>query len=105
MVFPGRLIRNARRDAGLTQAQLAERLGTTQPAIAKLERAGSNPSVETLDRVLRAAGTRLVLSSSPWPTGIDDTLVAAALRSTPEERVVAATELYARARALAAAAG
>ena len=53
---PDLLIRDARRAAGLTQAELAARLGISQSAIAKLEREGSNPTVETLDRVLRAHG-------------------------------------------------
>jgi DNA-binding XRE family transcriptional regulator len=34
-----RLIRNMRQEAGLNQAELAERLGVTQPRIARLERA------------------------------------------------------------------
>lgn len=79
---------------GLTQKQLADRLGMSQSAIAKLERPGANPTVETLDRVLRAAGTRLRIDSSPWTDGIDDTLIADALRHTPEERVGMAKRMY-----------
>lgn len=98
MVFPDELIRRARTEAGLTQAALAARLGTTQSAIAKLERPGSNPTVETLDRVLRAAGARLRISSSPFPEGVDDTLIAAALRRTPAERVAQVRQLHEFAR-------
>ena len=105
MVFPDRLLRAAREAAGLTQTQLADRLGMTQSGVAKLERPGANPSVETLDRALRAAGTRLVISASPWAHGVDDTLIAAALRETPQVRVASAVRLYERARALAGAAG
>ncbi len=57
------LIRQARRDAGLSQAGLARRLGVSQAAIAKLERAGSNPTIDTLDDVLWAAGRRLELGA------------------------------------------
>ena len=48
----------ARLDAGLTQAQLAERLGTRQPAIARLEAARSTPSVDILMRYARVLGVR-----------------------------------------------
>ena len=54
-------LRWARQDAGLTQAALAKRVGIGQPQIAKLERPGSNPSLETLDKVMRALGARLDL--------------------------------------------
>lgn len=70
----------------------------SQSAIAKLERPGANPTVETLDRALRAAGAHLQISSSPWPGGVDETLVAGALHQSPEERIAAATQLYAQSR-------
>ncbi|MHB8421138.1 MAG: helix-turn-helix domain-containing protein [Myxococcales bacterium] len=54
-------LRWARQDAGLTQAALAKRLGIGQPQIAKLERPGANPSLVTLERVMRALGARLDL--------------------------------------------
>lgn len=101
MVFPDRLVREARKAAGLTQAELGHRLGMTQSAIAKLESPGANPTVETLDRVLRAAYTRLQISSSPFPEGVDDTLIARDLRQAPGERIAAATALTAWGRRLA----
>jgi ribosome-binding protein aMBF1 (putative translation factor) len=55
----------ARQDAGLTQAQVAERMGTQAPAVARLERALAtgkhSPSVATLRRYVKACGRRLVL--------------------------------------------
>ena len=69
------LIRDARRAAGLTQAQLAAQLGVSQSAIAKLEREGCNPKVETLDRVLRATGHRLQLIAPAWGDGVDESLI------------------------------
>ena len=45
------VVRWARQDAGLTQARLAKLAGVSQPLIAKLEAPGSNPTVETLDRI------------------------------------------------------
>lgn len=56
------LIRTARLEAGLSQAELAARLGTTQPAVARLERAGANPRVKTLSRVMEATGTSATLT-------------------------------------------
>jgi transcriptional regulator with XRE-family HTH domain len=58
------LLRDARYAAGLTQAALAERLDVSQAAIAKLERQGANPTVNTLDNILRATGHRLELSAT-----------------------------------------
>lgn len=55
----------ARLEAGLTQAQVAERMGTQAPAVARLERALANgkhsPSVATLRKYVKACGKRLVL--------------------------------------------
>lgn len=55
----------ARQDAGLTQAQVAERMGTQAPAVARLERALStgkhSPSIATLRKYVKACGKRLVL--------------------------------------------
>lgn len=81
----GSLLRTARLDARLTQAQLASRLGITQPAVARLERAGANPTVATLDRALRAMGRRL--ASEPAPADVDETQIVERLRLTPAERL------------------
>jgi predicted nucleotidyltransferase/DNA-binding XRE family transcriptional regulator len=60
----GFLITTARNNSGLTQAELASRAGTSQAAIARYESDRVSPSVSTLERVLRAAGEELQLSSS-----------------------------------------
>jgi transcriptional regulator with XRE-family HTH domain len=51
----------ARARAGLTQAEVAKRVGTTQSAIARLESGAArhSPSVATLQRYARALGYRL----------------------------------------------
>ena len=49
----------ARASSGLTQAQLAERVGTTQSAIARLESGAGKPSVATLQRYASALGYRV----------------------------------------------
>ena len=53
----------ARAEAGLTQAEVAERIGTTQSAIARLESAEPkhSPSIATLQKYARALGYRLQL--------------------------------------------
>ena len=52
----------ARADAGLTQAELAERMGTTQSAVARMEGGKARPSTTTLAKVAAATGTRLRVS-------------------------------------------
>jgi transcriptional regulator with XRE-family HTH domain len=104
MTSAGSLLRAARRRSRLTQAAVAERLGTTQAAIAQLERPRANPTVETLERVLRAAGHRLELSAAPRAASIDESLLARTLALTPAERVRAFEAAYAGARSLAIAA-
>ena len=51
----------ARVRAGLTQEQLAQRMGTTQSAIARLESGQRMPGLRTLERLAQATGTRLVV--------------------------------------------
>lgn len=49
----------ARAEAGLTQEALAERMGTTQSAVARLEGGRVSPTVETLRKYAKAVGKRL----------------------------------------------
>ena len=55
----------ARQEACLTQAQVAERMGTQAPAVARLERSLAtgkhSPSIATLRKYLKACGRSLVL--------------------------------------------
>ena len=55
----------ARARAGLTQQQLAERMHTTQAAIARLESGRVKPSTRTLERLAAATGMRLRISFEP----------------------------------------
>lgn len=54
-------LRWARQAAGLTQTQLASRIGVSQQQVAKLERPGANPSIATLRKVADALGVRVRL--------------------------------------------
>src|SRR5215216_3460682 len=97
------LIRRARMEAGLTQSQLASRLGVTQAALARVERPGSNPTIRTLQRVLRATGRRLDLRLGRPQPSVDEGLLREALERSPAERIAAAEQLLAEAEAIAAA--
>jgi transcriptional regulator with XRE-family HTH domain len=56
---------DVRNRAGLTQEDLARRMGTTQPAVARLESGRSKPSMRTLERLADATGSRLLISFAP----------------------------------------
>ncbi len=94
MSLAATLIRTVRREAHLTQADLAERLDTTQSAVARLERAGANPTVETLERALEAVGHRLELTATPAAPAVDETLIDRQLALSPAERVSAFMTAY-----------
>jgi transcriptional regulator with XRE-family HTH domain len=81
------IVRQSRRAAGLTQAELAERIGTTQSAVARLESAGANPRVATLLRAVEAAGQQLEFEVRPRRPGVDETMIAANLRLDPAARL------------------
>jgi ribosome-binding protein aMBF1 (putative translation factor) len=55
----------ARTNSGLTQAELAERMDTTQAVIARLEAGGRRPSTRTLERLAKATGHRLEINFVP----------------------------------------
>ena len=55
------LVYRLRTDACLTQADLAQRMGTTQSAIARMEGGGTRPTLETLEKVAGAVGAELVV--------------------------------------------
>jgi transcriptional regulator with XRE-family HTH domain len=61
----GMLIREARRRAGVSQTELARRIGTTQSAIARLERGKTEPSLKRIQEILRALGLDLRVGIVP----------------------------------------
>ncbi len=99
----GLLIRRAREADGLTQAQLARRLGITQPSVARIEAAGDEVSIATLKRALNATGRGLELRAVKQTPGYDESLLRANLELTPAQRVRVFENFYADARVLAAA--
>lgn len=80
------LIREARKRAGLSQRELAEKAGTTQSAIARLETGRSTPSFDTVLRLVRLCGLDLDImlverDDSDWQQ------ISRLLTLSPEERV------------------
>ena len=101
--LPGKMLADARRRAGLTQADLAKRLTISQAAVAQLERPDSNPRLATLDRALRAIGVELVLTTRPRRASVDEGLIRRQLELDPAERLHSLEEMYEQARMLTTA--
>ena len=97
----GSIIRRAREAEGLTQAQLARRLGITQPSIARLESAGDHVTIATLQRALNVMSRTLEITSSKMPSSVDESQIREALRLTPGERIERHDRSYARVREFA----
>lgn len=51
----------ARAKKGLTQEQLAQKMGTKQSAIARLESGSANPSVSFLEKLSKVLGAKLII--------------------------------------------
>jgi len=83
------LLRQARLRAGLSQRELAQRAGSAQSVIARIERGLSSPTWETLERLLAAAGFELTAHVEPRVVVgshmLDD--VPRILSMTPEQRL------------------
>jgi transcriptional regulator with XRE-family HTH domain len=57
MVHIGKRLKNRRLRAGLTQAELAAKAGTTQTTVARIERDAVEPEVTTIRKLAKALGT------------------------------------------------
>jgi transcriptional regulator with XRE-family HTH domain len=97
------LLKNARRRACLTQADLARRLGVSQAAVARLESPHANPTIDTLDKALWATGHRLALDAHARRAGVDESLIRQHLELSPAERIRGIETMYVQARQLALA--
>lgn len=60
-----KVVIRARRDADITQAELARRASTSQPAVAAYEKGARTPSIGTLERLLNACECDVELSVRP----------------------------------------
>jgi transcriptional regulator with XRE-family HTH domain len=86
-----RVMRAARTEAGLTQAALAERLGTKQSVVSRWERGHEEPRVSTLVRVMQACG--LSLSIVVEHDDVDRAQIRQQLAMTPEQRLASVVNL------------
>lgn len=87
MSMAGRMVREARGRAGLTQRQLAAKSGIPQETIARIERGRADPRVKTLDRLLEACEFGLEVMPR-LGIGIDRTQIRERL-ATPRGRRLA----------------
>jgi transcriptional regulator with XRE-family HTH domain len=86
----GLVLRQARAEAGLSQAELARRAGTSQAAISNIERGLRQPTVDLVDRLLRACGRQLTaapVSSAIEVDPYDLELLRMNVQLAPERRL------------------
>lgn len=84
---PGQLVKSVRIRRGLSQARLARRAGTHQPAISRIEADEVSPGVDTLELLMRAMGERLVLGEAPPDRDYDPAHRRATAARSPAERL------------------
>lgn len=84
------LVREARRRAGLTQEELADRAGVPQSTIGRIESGARVPSTVLVERLVRAAGFEVRVGLGE-PDPETDSLVERALRRTARKRLADAT--------------
>ena len=86
MSMASRMLKHARGRAGLTQRQLAAKVGISQETIARIESGRVDPRVGTLDRLLEGCG--FGLEHEPrLGIGIDRTVIRRLIELTPSERL------------------
>ncbi len=91
------LLREARTRAALSQRQLAQRASTAPSVVARIELGETNPTFQTLERLVDAAGFALAVELvAPTPVDpvvaayrhdIDRSLVRENLNKSPDERL------------------
>ena len=92
MSMAGRMVREARRRANLTQRQLSAKAGIPQETIARIERGRVDPRIGTIDRLLEACGYGLE-SMPRLGIGVDRTQIRELLKLTPSERLARALKV------------
>jgi len=89
---PAALVRAARDRAGLTQAGLARRVGTTQPAVSRWESGRDEPRLSSLRAVLDACGFILELVARP-DDDVDRAQIRQQLAMTPDQRLASVSNV------------
>lgn len=100
----GELVREARKRAGLTQQDLAERLKTTQPVIARWESGRTSPAFRRVVEAIRACGLDLSVRVVTYDDQ-HEVLIDRNLRETPPDRLRRQVEGQAGIEKLLAAVG
>jgi transcriptional regulator with XRE-family HTH domain len=75
----------ARKQAGLSQRELAERARLPQSTVARIESGVVSPRIDTFEWLLSLCGYRLAISR--LGKGVDRTMIRELLKLTPDERV------------------
>ena len=70
-ISAGKLLREARIEAGLTQSEVARRAGVTQSVVSAYESGSREPSLPTLRRLIQATGRELQLHIRPGRSGLE----------------------------------
>ena len=86
------LIRSARQEAGLSQTELAKRVGSKQSVVSRWETGVDEPRLSTLDRVLGACGFSIALVVEPEDF-VDRSQIRQQLAQTPDQRLESVVNL------------
>jgi transcriptional regulator with XRE-family HTH domain len=86
------LVREARRRAGLSQADLALRAGVPKSTVGRIECGARTPSTEMVERLVRAAGLEVSVSLADPDPGTDS-MFERTLRLSPAQRLADATRI------------
>lgn len=84
------LVREARKRAGLTQAELGRRAGVPQSTVGRIESGARVPSTALIEALIRAAGFELRVGLGEPDPG-SDSLFERSLGRTPSQRLADAT--------------
>ena len=87
-----RMVNMARRRAGLSQRELADRADVPQATISRIERGHISPTFDTLDRLLAACGMEMVAEDRPQDGDVDRSQIRELLKHTSDERFRAAVQ-------------
>jgi len=93
------ILREARRAAKFSQRELSRRAGVPQAAISRVESGLVSPRFDTLDRLLRACGSEVVLADRAG-RGLDMTLISERLDMSPGDRFRRTADEWNRTRVL-----
>ncbi|MGH8957464.1 MAG: helix-turn-helix domain-containing protein [Acidimicrobiia bacterium] len=86
------LIRSSRQEVGLSQMDLAERVGSKQSVVSRWETGADEPRLSTLVRVLGACGLSLSLAVDQQES-VDRSQIRQQLALTPDQRLASVANL------------